>query len=88
MMLKCWEVDAKRRLCFGEIIAELKNLDDGYVFDHLSVSDDGYVIDDPNDDVGHTTALNDDYVNPILDTGDTRNVDLAITPDDDGYVNA
>ena len=87
-MLKCWEVDAKKRLCFRDIIAKLKNLDNGYVFDHLGASDDGYVIDDLNDDVSHTIALDDGYVNSTLDADNTSNVYLTITPDDDGYVNA
>ena len=63
-MLNCWKVDAKRRLCFKEIVTELSKLmgfhDDGYcVLDHKKTAylddptmppnaDDGYVIPIPD----------------------------------------
>ena len=88
VMLKCWEVDAKRRLGFREIVDELSkliNLDDGYyVLDNkAAVSDDAYIIDDPTvpPNADNTTTFVDDYVNP------TPDADLTKTPDDD-YVNA
>ena len=81
-MLKCWEVDAKRRLCFGEIVAELSKLmifDDGYYVLDNNNSDDRYILDDPTmpPNADHT---DDDYVNPTPDGGLTRIVN--------DYVNA
>jgi len=68
-MLKCWEVDAKKRLCFQEIVIELSELlasDDGYVID--DVGDDGYVIDNVGANDGYliddpTRTPDDDYAN-------------------------
>ena len=91
-MLNCWEVDAKKRLCFREIVAELsKVIDDGYhvldnkktasLDDPMSPSaDDGYVNDDyvnPTSDANVTRTLSGDYVNPTPDANVTR------TPNDD-----
>ena len=35
-MLKCWEEDVKRRICFEEIVSELiEEVGKGYVIDNL-----------------------------------------------------
>ena len=78
VMLNCWEVDAKRRFCFREIVAELNKLtdfdDDGYHFrDNKKTAS----LDDPT----MPPDADDDYVNPIPDANVTR------TPNGD-YVNA
>ena len=36
LMLKCWEEDVKRRICFEEIVSELiEEVGKGYVIDNL-----------------------------------------------------
>lgn len=76
-MMRCWDVDAMRRINFKELVSELNELiDDGYIIDNPSVSkaaDDDYMIDDPsgctlidNDNIiddPHVSNPNDDYVN-------------------------
>ena len=77
-MLNCWEVDAKRRLYFREIVTELSQL--------ISFDDDGYFVLDIKetaslDDPTMSPNADDDYVNP------TPDADLTRTPNGD-YVNA
>lgn len=57
MMLKCWEMGAKSRPRFTEIVAELSGLTS--FDDHViaGTSDDNYVTDDLK------STPNDDYVN-------------------------
>ena len=86
-MLKCWEADAKRRVCFTEIVAEVNELmnhdDSYYVLDNEGATNDGYVLDNPPN-IEHTTTSNDGYIDP---TSDYINPTTSANVTDDDYVN-
>ena len=87
-MLRCWETDAKCRLCFNEIVTELNKLiscDSGYfVLENESVSHaDGYITVNPTKTPGnHYDTHEADLTTPDDHRIDATDTDVITTPDD------